>query len=57
MIPLLLVEVLRFLLLIRILRQAFEFFQKYECPVRRNLEPFAARFTDEVVVYPNQVIL
>jgi len=39
------------------LRETFKFFQKDECPMRRDLKALAARLTDEVVVYPNQVIL
>src|SRR4029434_1411418 len=45
------------LLLVQILWQPLEFFQEYERPVRRDLKALAAGFTDEVVVYPNQVIL
>src|ERR1700752_1377829 len=45
------------LLLFDVLRQAFEFFQKNECPMRRDLEAFTARLTDEVVINPDQVVL
>ena len=45
------------LLLVDVLRQAFEFFQKHECPMRRDLEAFSARLTDEVVIDADQVIL
>ena len=45
------------LLLVVHLRQPFEFFEEDECPVRGDLETFAARLTDEVVVDANQMIL
>lgn len=45
------------LLLVDVLRQTFEFFQKNECPMGRDLEAFPARLTDEVVIHADQVVL
>src|SRR5688572_15255731 len=45
------------LFLVEISRKPFEFFQKNERSVRRDLEALAARLTDEVVVNANQMVL
>src|SRR4030095_14847644 len=45
------------LLVVDVLRQTFEFFQKDECAMRRYLEALPARLTDEVVIHADQVVL